>query len=161
MNWKTRGLLLSGLAIAVIGVAGWQPRPATVDVHRPLLNGAVTPQPVMKIVERACQDCHSERTHWPWYSQVKPVAKVLLSDVEKGKQFLNLSQWDNYTRGQKLGFLTAIAAATNNGRMPPRGYALLHPQSKLNDMERSTLRTWAKEEAGRVRRAPRPSQPQS
>lgn len=154
---KARILLLCGCALAILCGAAWQPRPASsVPSTRPLLAGATASVPVMNIVERSCQDCHSERTQWPWYAHVKPVATVLLADVEKGRHFLNLSQWENYSRGQKLGFLTAISAATNTGRMPPRGYAFFHPQSKLTDNERVVLRNWAKEEAQRVRHTPRP-----
>ena len=155
---KARVLLISGIALSILGVAAWRPKPAATLTlaARPLLTGATAPAPVMKIVERSCQDCHSERTQWPWYAQVQPVASVLLADVEKGRHFLNLSRWDNYSRGQKLGFLTAISAATNTGRMPPRGYAFFHPDSRLTDSERVVLRNWAKEEAQRVRRAPRP-----
>lgn len=150
-----------GLMAAVVLTLTWQPVPDTPTPARPLLAGATAPPPVMNVVERSCQDCHSERTRWPWYARVKPVASVLLSDVSRGRHFLNFSQWDGYSRGQKLGFLTAMSAAANTGRMPPRSYAFLHPQSRLSDAERLLLRTWAKDEAARLRHSPNTSKPQS
>ena len=152
MNRK--GTVFSCIAAGAVLTSGlaWQPAPTSSDsFSRPLLSGAQTTAEVQQVVERSCQDCHSEHTRWPWYAHVRPVASLLLSDVEKGRHFLNFSRWEQYSRGQKLGFLTAMSAVTNSGRMPPRNYLWLHPESALSEQERTVLRRWAKEEAARIR----------
>ena len=53
---------------------------------------ALTPA-VTAIFERSCYDCHSNRTVWPWYSKVAPVAWLLSNDVTEGAPRLNFSNW--------------------------------------------------------------------
>ncbi|MCX7782465.1 MAG: heme-binding domain-containing protein, partial [Meiothermus sp.] len=42
---------------------------------------------------RACADCHSNQTRWPWYSHIAPVSWLVQRDVEEGRSKLNLSLW--------------------------------------------------------------------
>lgn len=119
--------------------------------HEPLLQGALVPGDVQRVFERACQDCHSNNTHWPWYAKVTPVSFLVAQDVNRGRRFLNLSEWQNYTRGQKLGYLGGMAAATRNQKMPPRMYSAMHPDARLTDEERRRISRWAVDERKRVR----------
>jgi hypothetical protein len=103
------------------------------------------------VFERACQDCHSNNTHWPWYAKVTPVSFLVAQDVNRGRQFLNLSEWQKYSRGQKLGYLGGMAVATRNRQMPPRMYTVMHAHARLSDAERKLISDWAREERKRVR----------
>lgn len=119
--------------------------------HEALLQGANVPAEVSRVFERACQDCHSNNTHWPWYAQITPISFLVAEDVNRGRRFLNLSDWQKYSRGQKLGYLSAMAAATRNQKMPPRMYSALHADARLSDAERKVIAAWAGEERKRVR----------
>src|SRR6267143_334313 len=52
----------------------------------------MTPE-VAAIFERSCRDCHSNKTVWPWYTNVAPISWWLSNHVNEGRQNLNLSEW--------------------------------------------------------------------
>src|SRR5712664_3174329 len=52
----------------------------------------VTPQ-VEAILDRSCNDCHSNKTRWPWYSNVAPVSWLVVDDVNEARRVLNFSEW--------------------------------------------------------------------
>jgi hypothetical protein len=118
--------------------------------HDALLVGASLPDEVTQMFERACQDCHSNNTHWPWYAKVTPVSFLVAGDVNRGRQFLNLSQWQKYTRGQKLGYLGSMAEAARDRKMPPRMYRTMHADARLSDPERRLIAAWAVAERKRI-----------
>lgn len=143
---------LPAFAIAVLSLGAAQfVRPIMkAPPHEALLAGASVPGEVNGVFERACQDCHSNNTHWPWYAKVTPVSFLVAGDVNRGRRFLNLSEWQNYTRGQKLGYLAAMAEAASNQKMPPRMYRTMHADARLSDSERRLIAAWAIEERKRM-----------
>jgi hypothetical protein len=86
------------------------------------------------LAQRACFDCHSNETRWPWYSNVAPVSWMIQRDVNEGRGQLNFSEWD---RPQKEA--EEAAKAVRNSEMPPRSYIALHPDARLNLPERDLL----------------------
>src|SRR6267154_1248755 len=70
-------------------------------LEKPLMTGSNVPAPVRSILERACQDCHSENTVWPWYSHIPPISRRIHRDVERGRAFMDLSKWSDYTATQQ------------------------------------------------------------
>ncbi|MGA9533224.1 MAG: heme-binding domain-containing protein [Anaerolineales bacterium] len=86
------------------------------------------------LAERACSDCHSNETAWPWYSSVAPVSWLVVHDVQEGRQTLNFSEWD---RNQQR--LREIAEVLREGEMPPFYYVLQHPGARLSAAERAQL----------------------
>jgi hypothetical protein len=119
--------------------------------HQPLLEGAALTPQVTQIFERACQDCHSNNTQWPWYARVAPVSWMVTSDVERGRAFMNLNDWSRYSTGKKLGYLAAMSSATRNQQMPPRVYTTLHADARLTPAERILIANWAGQEYRRLR----------
>jgi hypothetical protein len=109
----------------------------------------------MGILNRSCRDCHSMATEWPWYARIAPVSWLVSDDVDKGREFLNFSKWDSYSKGQKMAFLAAMASATAQDRMPPQRYLVLHPEAKLSDADRQILKSWSRSEFRRVKSPPR------
>jgi hypothetical protein len=47
----------------------------------------------LRLAKRACFDCHSNETVWPWYSYLFPMATLIQRDVDKGREALNFSEW--------------------------------------------------------------------
>src|SRR5216683_7001806 len=78
---------------------------------KPLLAGAPVDPGVMQIVERSCQNCHSEKTEWPWYSYVAPMSWLVERDVGRARSRMNLSRWDEYTIDKQQGLLGRLSAA--------------------------------------------------
>jgi hypothetical protein len=83
---------------------------------------------------RACYDCHSHETRWPWYSHVAPMSWLVQRDVDEGRRHLNFSAWD---RPQKNSHEAAEELA--EGAMPPAIYLPLHPDAKLSAAEKAEL----------------------
>ncbi len=107
-----------------------------------LLAGSGAPAPVRAILERACRNCHSAETDWPWYAQIPPLSARIREDVAKGRAFMDLSKWNEYSEGERRGFAAAIGAATAGGLMPPARYRWLHPEARLSSAELQTIQAW-------------------
>ena len=82
---------------------------------------------------RACFDCHSNETGWPWYSNVAPLSWLLQRDVEEGRETLNFSEWNRPREGEEA------AETVREGSMPPGPYLLTHPDGRLTDTELTAL----------------------
>jgi hypothetical protein len=115
-----------------------------------LLADSTIPVPVRSILQRACQDCHSENTVWPWYAHVPPVSWQIRSDVTRGRAFMNLSKWSEYSDDERRGFMLAILAVTKGRIMPPPMYVWMHDNARLSDADLKEIQKWAAGEA-RVR----------
>ena len=62
----------------------------------PLKEDLAAPPHIKTLLRRACYDCHSNETRWPWYTYIAPVSWLILHDVERGRQELNFSEWGSY-----------------------------------------------------------------
>lgn len=83
---------------------------------------------------RACFDCHSNESAWPWYSNIAPVSWLVQRDVDEGRRRLNFSDWASSTRrGDRL------ARAMAEGEMPPFYYVWMHPTAQLTSAEVAQL----------------------
>jgi hypothetical protein len=148
MRWKFVGAgVLAFLAVQFV-----QPGTLPVYAEKPLLSGAQAPESVLGIINRSCRDCHSYNTVFPWYSRISPFSWAVAKDVEEGRTFLNFSQWENYSRAQKMAFAAAMASVANQERMPPKRYVLLHPDAALSPDDRKTIKAWARSEFRRLSR---------
>lgn len=86
------------------------------------------------LAERACFDCHSNETVWPWYSNVAPVSWLVQHDVEEGREHINFSEW-NLPNPEKHHIGDIILA----GEMPPAIFLPTHPEARLTDAEKQQL----------------------
>jgi len=121
-----------------------------------LLTGAEANLEITQIFERSCQNCHSERTEWPWYSYVAPLSWMIEKDVSMGRSHMNLSHWDAYSEEQKVELLTKVGVEVKNRQMPLPKYLNLHPQARLSNDEVVRLYTWAQGERRRLRASIQP-----
>jgi len=87
-----------------------------------------------ELFRRACFDCHSNQTTWPWYSNVAPVAWLVQRDVNGGRTHLNFTEWDRPQRHAK-----DVTAEVQQGDMPPWFYLPMHPAAKLTEAEKQSL----------------------
>ena len=112
-------------------------------MKKSLLTGANVPRPVRAILGRACQDCHSENTVWPWYSHFPPISWEVQADVERGRAFMDLSKWDKFSESERRGFTASIEAAVQHHVMPPPKYVLMHREARLSTADLHLIRAWA------------------
>lgn len=88
------------------------------------------------LAERACFDCHSNETVWPWYSNIAPVSWLTQHDTEEGRQILNFSEWGVNGRRQETD---EIGEAIQEGSMPMPMFLITHPEARLTDAEKQAL----------------------
>lgn len=88
-----------------------------------------------ELASRACYDCHSNETVWPWYSYFPPVSKTILRDVVEGRRRLNFSEWGTRRFEEPWEISEVIA----EGQMPPKAYLPLHPKANLTNVEKQAL----------------------
>ena len=142
---KLPGKILIGLA--AVFVAGQFIRPTRNEGERlgPNHISGVVPVPgeVETILQRACYDCHSNRTNYPWYANVQPVAWWLADHVSHGKKDLNFSEFATYPPKRAAHKLEEVADEVRKHQMPLRSYTRGHPEARLTDAERRTLIDWA------------------
>lgn len=141
--------LKSLIVLAAVAIAVGQVRPeeqAVGEQNRrlPLLFNS---QPGQVLV-RACGNCHSNHTDWPWYSRVVPVSWWIGQHVREGRAKLDFSEWEKYSMWQRRDNLESMCGVISTGRMPPRSYAALHPEAKLSETEKKTVCSWVKQETG-------------
>ncbi len=86
------------------------------------------------LAKRACFDCHSNETQWPWYSHVAPVSWLMENDVTGGRNKLNFSEWN--LPQKEAG---ESAQQLSSGKMPQWFYVAVHPHARLTPDERQTL----------------------
>jgi len=87
-----------------------------------------------ELARRACYDCHSNQTVWPWYSNIAPASWLIQHDVDEGRQRLNFSEWNRPQREARQA-----GREVQRGRMPPSYYFLTHPSAKLSPDEAQAL----------------------
>ncbi len=74
-----------------------------VDTSNPPVTADVPASAAVKgILRRACYDCHSNETQWPWYGRIAPVSWLLARDVREGRAELNFSTWNQYSTQQRV-----------------------------------------------------------
>jgi len=104
------------------------------------------PPEVKSVLDRACFDCHSNRTRWPWYSYVAPVSWLTASDVKEGRASLNFSMWGEYKKRRQQNKLDQIAQELNEDGMPLKPYRLMHSEAVLTEAEIELVVQWAEKQ---------------
>lgn len=120
----------------------------------------MTPE-VARLLERSCNDCHSNQTEWPWYSHVAPASWFVVDHVNHGRSHLNFSEWARFDENERADMLEHICHEAKRGTMPLDSYTLLHKDAKLSPADIRTLCDWTGGERQRIaaaRRATRSAQ---
>lgn len=146
-----KNTILIGVVLLAAAGSAFHPfgAPKAQDSALPLVEGAALTPDTQRILDRACVNCHSERTRWPWYGYVAPASWLLERDVAKARQHMNLSRWNAYPVARRRELLAQMGVMTRGHLMPPPRYLLLHKEAKLSAAEIDVLYQW--ERAERVR----------
>jgi len=104
--------------------------------------GTMTVPPAAGVVlERACRDCHSNRTQWPWYSNVAPVSWFVIDHVNHGRSHLNFSEWSSYQPDRRRELVDGICKQARDGTMPLPSYTWIHWNARLSPADIDALCT--------------------
>ena len=116
----------------------------------PITSDIKTPNNVKNILRESCYDCHSNETIWYWYTEFAPISWLIARDVNEGREHLNFSTWDKYSTTEKKELLAESIETIQEGEMPMKIYALMHPEAKINKDELNVLITWINKEYGLI-----------
>src|SRR6476469_7113722 len=112
----------------------WQTNPA--PQSQPKWDSSQT----QALVQRACFDCHSNQTTWPWYSYVAPASWLITRDVIEGRKALNFDDWQaTLSRSDRTPPDRQVQREGSRGDMPPNYFLWLHPDAKLTATEQQQL----------------------
>ncbi|HJZ81031.1 MAG TPA: heme-binding domain-containing protein [Pyrinomonadaceae bacterium] len=144
--------LAIGLIVVFVGIQFMRPARSNppVDESQAINSRTqITPE-VAAIFERSCQDCHSNKTDWPWYTQVAPVSWWIANHVDQGRHDLNLSEWGKLPPDRQDRKLRQICDEVQDGQMPLSSYLPMHPKARLSEQDKRTLCDWTDNERERL-----------
>ncbi len=101
------------------------------------------PDSVNKILYTACNDCHSNNTEYPWYSNIQPVGWWLADHIKEGKNELNFNEFATYSTKRQLKKLEEIKKEVEEGEMPLDSYTWIHRSAKLDAAQKQLIINWA------------------
>ena len=142
-------LPLTGVCAVVFAAVQFVPVYAHTNPHvspeKAIAASIDMPPQVQAIMRKACMDCHSDETRWPWYSNVAPMSWLVVRDVERARKVMNLSEWSDglgRKKGRAAGALLAACEGVKSKRMPLPQYQMMHPEANLSPDEIDTFCTW-------------------
>jgi len=134
LRWIGAGLLVVFLGLQFVPVERTNPH---------VMSDIKAPPEIDAILRRACYDCHSHETRWPWYSRIAPVSWWVADHVEHGRSDLNFSMWPVFDFEEQDLAMGDIEEQIRKGEMPLPSYLILHRDARLSDADRELLLRWA------------------
>lgn len=136
---KTLILLFLFIVVVLFGVIQLNNQPLE---GRPVTGEISAPREIVAILERSCYNCHSNKTTLKWYDKLAPLSWVVKKDVERAREVMNFSEWENISDEAHVGKMWAILNMVKAGKMPLKGYTLLHPEAKVSDTESEIIKNY-------------------
>ena len=136
-------VLLFGALVLLLAAAAIQMVPVD-RTNPPVVSDVDAPAEVKEVLRRACYDCHSNQTDWPWYSHVAPLSWFVADHVRVGRKDLNFSEWPAFDRELQELAKADIREQVAGGTMPLTSYTWLHPEARLTDAEREVIVAWTR-----------------
>ena len=101
-----------------------------------------TPDTVLNILKRACYDCHSNHTNYPWYTNINPIGWWMRGHINDGKRGINFSDLSSFNAKKLDHRLGDVAELTDSHDMPIESYTWIHKYAKLSNEEIALLKNW-------------------
>ena len=102
----------------------------------------------LSVFKRACYNCHSNQTDWPWYGYVAPVSWIVANHVDHARRHVNFSTWNRYDAEERLDKIEEIWEEVEEGTMPPGYYTPMHSEARLSQEDRAAIQAWAQSQIG-------------
>lgn len=134
-----------GIGILVILLLLQAYRPAKNDsskMDNDISKSYKVPDDVKQILAKACNDCHSNNTTYPWYNNIEPVGIWLANHVNDGKRHMNFNEFSSYQIARQYKKLDECIEQVKEGDMPLESYTWIHKEAKLSDIEKQKLFDW-------------------
>lgn len=141
--------ILIGLFVVLVLIQFFRPeKNNSNDLTHDVSTKYKVPEEVSHILRVACNDCHTNKTNYPWYAQVQPVAWWLNDHVTEGKEHLNFSSFTQLPIAVQNHKFEEVIEVIDENEMPLESYTYLglHPEAKLTEDQKTALKTWAREQ---------------
>lgn len=136
-------LLFLLIVLVVIQFIHPKPNKSINDQPYYIANKYSVPDDVKSILHKACNDCHSNNTRYPWYSNIQPVDWWLTSHIHDGKRGLNFDEYTNKSLRYQYGKMKQTIDLVKKNAMPLNSYTWIHKDAILTDDEKGKLTSWA------------------
>jgi hypothetical protein len=146
---KIVAILLIIVAVGIQAIRPARTNPPIDETQTINAKTQMTPE-VAAILDRSCRDCHTNKTVWPWYTNVAPVSWWLSSHVNDGRRALNMSEWGKLAADRQERKLRQMCDQIQEGNMPLSSYTPMHPAAKLSEQDKKTLCDWMDQERQRL-----------
>ena len=103
------------------------------------------PADVNAILKKACNDCHSNNTVYPWYSKLQPVDWWLDGHIRDGKRGFNLDELGARPAWLRYRKMEEFKEQIEEGKMPLNSYTWIHKDAILTADEKEKLTHWAQD----------------
>ena len=149
---KVVKILLGALVLLFIGIQLLPDRlPENLPIDgKDITNSGLVTDEVLTVLKTSCFDCHSSQTQFPWYAKVAPSSWLLADHISHGREHLNFSEWEDYSKREKIGKLEDIHDEITSGDMPLKSYIMIHRQARLSPEEISLLTKWTEETTEKI-----------
>lgn len=139
---KTTGWLL---LIALIGIQFFHPAKNIHAGAQPNTLAKIHPVPddVKMILKKACDDCHTNNTVYPWYTKIQPVHWWLHDHIVEGKEHFNLDELAARPAWLRYHKMEEVVEQVKDGKMPIDSYTWIHKDAVLTEEEKAKLTGWA------------------
>jgi Haem-binding domain len=136
--------ILLVLIIVIIIIQFIRPTPNKADGKQPNYIGSVYPVPedVKAILDKACMDCHSNNTRYPWYDRIQPVAWWLNYHIIEGKKKLNFDEFLSSTPKKQDDNMKEVVKQVKENEMPLKSYTWIHKDAILSPEEKTKIMDW-------------------
>lgn len=137
--------ILLVLLAAFIVIQFIHPKKNTAEGPQPnyIGNAYTVPEDVKSILAKACNDCHSNNTVYPWYAKIQPVDWWMTKHVNDGKKHINYDEYTNKSLRYQYHKMEETIEMIKEGEMPLESYTWVHTDAKLTDEEKAKLTGWA------------------
>ena len=108
------------------------------------------PAYIQQIMARSCNDCHSNKTVYPWYTQIAPVSWWLKNHINEGRRELNASEFASYALKKQEHKLEEICEQVRSGAMPLPSYLIVHREAVLAPTEIDAICAWTDAERKKI-----------
>lgn len=137
--------ILLFLLAAFIVIQFFHPKPNKAKGEQPNYIGKTftIPEDVRSILTKACTDCHSNNTRYPWYSNIQPVDWWMNKHIKNGKKHLNYDEYTNRPLRYQYHKMEETIEMVKEGDMPLNSYTWIHKDAILSQTEKNSLLNWA------------------
>ncbi len=138
--------ILIGLLTILLIIQFIHPKRNRAEGAQPNYIGNVynVPADTKNILEKACNDCHSNNTVYPWYCNFQPIDWWINKHVKNGKKHLNYDEYTNKSTYYQYHKMEETIEMVEDNKMPLNSYTWIHKDAKLTPAEKTTLINWAK-----------------